>query len=457
MNLFSVLLGAFVAPSGLTLSKKTTKIMNQAALKDQSLAKTPPMGWNSWDAYSWAINESELLETAKLMSSKLSSLGYNYIVIDGGWMSPLEKPTDKPFDECSIMDACGRYIPDPGRFPSSGGGVGFKKIAEQVHALGLKFGIHMLRGVSREAVKAKLPILGTKMTFADIADPTSTCGWNNMMFGAKANMEASQAWYDSQFALWASWDVDFIKMDDISSPYHKAEIEMMARAAKKCGRPMLLSLSPGDDSPIQHAEHVSENSHMWRISGDYWDKWSDLRTNMDRLAIWAPYAKIGAWPDPDMLPLGNIKADGSTLAPTRFTRPEQISMFTLWCISRSPLILGPQLQSLDDWTLGIITNKELIDLNQKGADAREAFRDGPLIVWRSQVGSASYVAVFNTDDKPSSRPVNLARVGAVGNEAVDVWKKEALPVVHGSASPEIEPHGCVLIRVTNGPITGRKS
>jgi hypothetical protein len=397
--------------------------------------------------YLTQLNEQQFLATAEVMAQKLKRYGYRYMVIDGGWMGPATEPAG-PLD---IMDQYGRYLPDAKKFPSTLKSRSFRTLSNRIRKLGLKFGIHYLRGVPRVAAEAKLPILGSQATLDDIADRTSLCGWNNMMYGARSGSPASQAYFDSVFAQWAEWGVDFVKMDDISSPYHAAEVEMVARAAKKSGRPMVLSLSPGDENPVENAAHAAQYSHMWRISPDFWDQWSDLRRNLDRLAVWAPYARDGGWPDADMLPVGRLLMGGSggdqPERSTRFTWPEQQTLVAAWSIARSPLMIGGDLLSMDDKTIGLLTNSDLLAANQKGSDPQEVFRKGDLIGWRTTVGRDAIIALFNVGDTAWTGPLDLATFGIAGTAARDAWTQKELPIVDNVTLSKVPRHGCAVYRI----------
>ena len=219
-------------------------------------AVTPPMGWNSYDYYDTTVNEAKVKENAAYMAEHLKPFGWQYVVVDIQWYakkagSQREKYQYIPFSELE-MDAYGRLQPDKERFPSSGDGSGFTKLAEYVHGLGLKFGIHIMRGIPRVAAQNHMPVKGSSVTANQIADPSSICGWNPDMYGVR-NLPEGQAYYDSLLEMYADWGVDFIKCDDIcntnvypQNPYSaRHEIEMLAKAIQKCGREIVLSLSPG--------------------------------------------------------------------------------------------------------------------------------------------------------------------------------------------------------------------
>ena len=258
------------------------------------------------------------------------------------------------------MDEYGRLLPAVNRFPSAAGGQGFGPLAEVVHEMGLKLGIHVMRGIPRQAVHQNTPVLGTAFTARDVA-ANNVCPWNTDMYGVDPLAPGAAEYYRSLFALYASWGVDLVKVDDILFPYAAGEIELIRDAIDACGRPMVLSLSCGPID-VAHGDHVAANAEMWRMSGDFWDSWDDLVSMFDFCHTWSRYAGDGHWPDADMLPVGRVALRSSEHGLgdrlTRFTRDEQTTMLTLWCLVRSPLMLGCHLPSLDPWTLQLLTNDD---------------------------------------------------------------------------------------------------
>lgn len=279
-------------------------------------AATPPMGWNSYDYYDTTVNEEQVRANAEYMARHLKDFGWQYIVVDIQWYahgagSRREKYQYIPFSELE-MDEYGRLQPDPSRFPSSVNNAGFKPLAEYIHSLGLKFGIHIMRGIPRAAAQEHLPVKGENITADEIADPFSICGWNPDMYGVR-NCSEGQAYYDSLLELYADWGVDFIKCDDIcntnlyvNNPYSaRHEIEMLARAIERCGREIVLSLSPGP-ALIEQAWHYETYANMWRITDDFWDDWKLLKDMFRRCELWQKHVSKGCYPDCDMLPLGYL-------------------------------------------------------------------------------------------------------------------------------------------------------
>jgi alpha-galactosidase len=422
-------------------------------------AQTPPMGWNSYDAFGDTVTEAQVMANAQYMKDKLLASGYRYIVIDFRWYDPGAMGNDYRLnvDRAGVAlaaDEYGRMLPAPNRFPTAAGGEGFKPLADKLHNMGLLFGFHMMRGIPRQAVAAKTQIEGSKFTAADAGDTNDKCSWCPDMFGVRAN-GAGQAWYDAMFRLYASWGLDFIKVDDLSGPYHKPEIEMIRRAIDKCGRPIVFSTSPGPTDPGM-AAHIKANANMWRISGDFWDKWAKLDDQFDLLSHWKGVGGPGHWPDCDMIPLGHIgihctPAHGDHF--THFTHDEQRTLMTLWCLAPSPLMLGMNMPDNDQWTLDLITNKDVLAMDQDplGSPAERAatFHGGREIWTRNLAGDAKAVALFNRGDKDAQISVRADDLGLSGKYHVnDVWNaKDLADFEAGPMTVSVPPHGAVLLRL----------
>lgn len=375
-------------------------------MKNKNLcALTPPRGFNSWDCYGAAINEEQLMANARYQAEHLKEFGWEYVVCDIQWYEPTASSyyyhnfTELCFDEYS------RVIPAPNRFPSSKNGVGFKKIADDIHAMGLKFGIHILRGIPRQCVHLNTPTVTPGVTARDIAQQYSICPWNTDMYGVDAGKKGAQEYYNSLFELYASWGVDFVKVDDIANtefkphdPYSaRKEIEMIRKAIDSCGRDMVLSLSPGP-APLWEAEHLKENANMWRMSGDFWDSSEALNKMFDLCHNWYPHISEGCFPDCDMLPLGIIQLTEELpeyrARKTRFTEAEQYMVMNLWCIFRSPLMFGGEMTMMDDFTYSLITNKELLDINENSTENRPLLWDKETAVWTCKDKNGKNVFAF---------------------------------------------------------------
>ncbi|WP_232793298.1 glycoside hydrolase family 27 protein [Caulobacter hibisci] len=417
--------------------------------KPALLAPRPPMGWNSWNSFATTITEAQSLETARIMAARLLPFGYDVFTVDIQWYEPQASSYEYNRDPQPAMDGHGRLLPAPNRFPSSAGGRGFKPLADQVHALGLKFGVHLMRGIPRAAVKANLPVLGTKVRAADIADTASTCTWNPDMYGVDMSRPGAQAYYDSVFRLLASWGVDFVKMDDMSRPYdaHAPEIEAAHKAIAASGRPMILSLSPGE-TPVARADHVRRHAQMWRISDDFWDEWHMLEAQFTRLENWNEHRVPGGWPDADMLPLGRLALGKRD---SKFTPDEQRTLMTLWAVARSPLIMGGDLRHLDEPTLSLLTNRAVLAVNQASTANQPHFVEDGTRIWSARPeGSpqARYLALFNTTEKPKLVGLPLRDLGLSGAvSARDLWSGADLGRVSGRVEQTLPPHGAALLRL----------
>jgi alpha-galactosidase len=442
-------------------------------------APTPPMGWNSWDCVGAGVSEADTMANADYMDQHLKSHGWNIVTIDIQWYEP-QAHTDAYRPNAALeMDANGRLLPAANRFPSTKETRSFRPIADALHAKGLKFGLHLLRGIPRQAVQQNVPILGADdVHAADIADTKNICRWNGDMYGVDMTKPGAQAYYDSVFALLASWDLDFIKVDDLSRPYHKAEIEAIRSAIDKTGRPIVFSTSPGE-TPVTEGEHIAAHANMWRVSDDFWDSWPALYEQFTRLNNWTPFRGPGHWPDADMLPLGNIRTWNLKANRTHFTHDEQITLMTLWSIARSPLILGANLPENDEFTLSLLTNDEVLAVNQRSKNNWQVSRDHDHIVWVADVPESKdkYVAIFNTAPapvdggrhrgpasaraatSPASPPdpaatqpatvsVPLAELGFGGACQVrDLWTHQDLPRATDTISATVNSHGAALYRI----------
>lgn len=423
-------------------------------------AITPPMGWNSWDCYGAAVTEEELRGNADYMAKHMKQYGWQYIVCDIQWYEPKADSTEYHKFTPLVMDEYSRLMPAENRFPSAAGGKGFTPIAEYVHNLGLKFGIHIMRGIPRQAAHQNTAIKGCTATAREIAHPFSICSWNTDMYGVDANVPGAQEYYNSLFELYASWGVDFVKVDDICVTEYKphdlysakSEIELIYNAINTCGRDMVLSLSPGP-AMIEQAEHLTKHANMWRMTGDLWDYWDSLNRMFDRCRTWAPHVKEGCWPDCDMLPLGHIAiryGDSKTAnRQTRFTKNEQLTMMTLWCIFRSPLMMGGEMRDNDEWTLGLLTNEEVLSLLSTTSGAEEIMNTEGKIVWKTTDNSGNtYVALFNTTEEETIVTAPFSMLGISGAKEVrDLWDKKDLGKTM-LLSRTIPSHGAGLYRLS---------
>lgn len=425
-----------------------------------TIAKTPPMGWNSWDCYGASVNEEQLKGNADYMARHLKQFGWEYIVCDIQWYEPKAKSTEYNHFYPLAIDEYSRLIPAVNRFPSTAAGAGFRPIADYIHSLGLKFGIHIMRGIPRQAVHAATPIKGSNATARDIAQSYSICPWNTDMYGVNPDAEGAQDYYNSLFELYARWGVDYVKVDDICNteykpmqPYSaKREIEMIRKAIDHCERPMVLSLSPGP-AVIDEAEHLCQNANLWRMTGDFWDNWDQVYAMFERCNMWSKYVSTGCWPDCDMLPLGHIAINTAGHDQhSRFcslSKDEQITMMTLWCIFRSPLMVGAELRDNDEWTLSLLTNSEVLRLIKHSLGARQIMRTGDTIVWASNdEDGGKYVAFFNTSFTPTYPEISFEKLGISGTyKTRDLWMHKDIGEFTGRIGTKVSGHGAKLFKL----------
>ncbi len=411
------------------------------------IAKTSPMGWNSWDCYGPSVDEKTVRANAEYMAKNLKQYGWEYIVVDIQWSQPTAASHEYvPFaDLC--MDEYGRLIPAENRFPSSAGGKGFAPLAEYIHSLGLKFGIHIMRGIPRQAVHKNVKIKGTDKTARQIASTYRICQWNPDMYGVDADKDGAKAYYDSIFELYASWGVDFIKCDDICREMSHAEEEliMLSDSMKNCGRDMVLSLSPGP-AILEKAELYKQTAHMWRITDDFWDKWELLYTMFERAEKWCTHTGAGNWPDADMLPVGAILQNYDKNNRTKFTQDEQYTMLTLWSIFRSPLMIGGEMTVMDDFTLKLLTNEGILGMHKDARHAHQVWRreiDGvEHVLWVASCAKGGfYLAVFNAGEADSEICINLEDVEIEGKvSGKELWSEEAV-TAEDKLSVKLPKHG----------------
>ena len=415
------------------------------------VAKTPPMGWNSWDCYGAAVTEEIVKANADYIAKHMKDYGWEYIVVDIQWYQPTASShAYEPFSDVR-MDEYGRLLPAINRFPCAAGDAGFAPLAKYVHDLGLKFGIHIMRGMPRMAPHKDLPIKNSKYTARDVANPNSICAWNPDMYGLKCEEQEEGAldYYKSIFELYASWGVDYVKVDDIAReyPHCRKEIEIISKARLESGRDIVLSLSPGP-APLHEAEHLKQHANMWRITDDFWDNWDLLLNMFERAEKWCTHSGPGHWPDADMLPVGALRQVYQDDTWTRFTENEQITMMTLWCMMRSPLMVGADLPKNDDFTLKLLTNKGVLEILSTTHCAHQVYRNENEIVWLApaRTNSTCYVAVFNISDEDREISIAPEKMDLDYTKAVELWSHEEI-AVKDIITSKVGSHGAKIYRM----------
>lgn len=425
------------------------------AEKGFQLAQKPPMGWNSYNCFGGNVTEAEVKANADYMAEKLKQYGWEYVVVDFLWYCDDQDSWQKFKNRRphQYIDEYGRLIPSVKLHPSSEGGKGLKPLGDYIHSKGLKFGLHIMRGIPRQAIAGNTPVKKSTAKAAEIANLPDTCIWYGGLAGVNMTKAGAQEYYNSLFELYAEWGVDYIKVDDISFPYHADEIEAVRKAIDNCGRPIVLSLSPGP-AFIGNPKHLRENANMWRISGDFWDKWDALKRQLELCRDWAPLVTQGHWPDADMLPLGklNIRTElkDHPVRTTNFTRDEQYFLMTLWSIFRSPLMFGGNLPDNDEFTTSLITNEEVIRVNQNSTENKEiSFKNG-ISIWTAKdiENPVKYLAMLNISDSVVHITCTPEELGvSSGSLFRDLWKKADIGSFGNSIVLSIPAHGAVLYSV----------
>ena len=420
-------------------------------------ALTPPMGWNSWDCYYSSVTEAEVLQNAAYLRDSLLQYGWEYVVVDIRWYAnhpSLGGGTYNQTDPDCVLDAYGRYLPSPTRFPSAldadGNNIGFTALADSIHAMGLKFGIHIMRGLPKY-------ILDDKSAYSLYGDSTTTGGrWTRVYSSTTPactwladnltirNNTYGQLYYNSIVDLYASWGVDFIKVDDMSRPFYTNEISMLRNAIDQCGRPIVLSLSPGK-TDLSYAETCLEKANMWRMMDDLWDSWSSVKAVFAEADDWQPYYRPGNYADCDMLPLGHIAMtiadDGYASADagrdTYLSEDEQTTLMTLWGMAHSPLFFGGELTMNDAFTNSLLTNEEYLWMHHYAVDSHQLSDDDGQIVWTGidPATGDRYLALFAEDYSSSaaaaySGEITRSNSGPVELEA-DISGASTLTIIIG--------------------------
>lgn len=438
--------------------------INIISAQHSNIAQKPPLGWNSYNCFGSAVHEDEVKANADYMAQHLKQYGWQYIVVDFLWAyanppySNIGNPFQKRLDDGSYipwlaMDEYGRLMPDVNKFPSAFQNKGFKALSNYVHSLGLQFGIHVMRGVPRQAVWAKTKVLGADEITADmIVDTTSTCEWLNHMYGLDMSKKGAQEYLNSLLQLYASWGVDFIKVDDLSRPYHKAEIEGYKKAIENCGREIVFSTSPGA-TPLKDSAHIKQYANMWRMADDFWDNWKEIIAMMNYAKQWQNVGGAGHWPDCDMLQIGKLSKRGPVGFErySRFTDDELKTHITFWCIYQLPLMIGgnlPENRALED---SLLMNEEVLAVDQNAVHPQCVYMDSAKAIWTSHVenSAAINVALFNLKSEPANILLDFANIGLKNKASIrDLWKRKDLGIYKNKFQQTINAHGCLLLRVS---------
>ncbi|MCG3148729.1 MAG: hypothetical protein PCFJNLEI_02174 [Verrucomicrobiae bacterium] len=419
-----------------------------------ALTPRPPLGWNSYDCLGCVANERRLLENLRVFVERLQPHGYEYFVLDGGWYRQHElgdREFPVPGEPCTVgVDEFGRPQPAPVWFPN-----GVAAIAAACHAHGVRFGIHMMRGIPRVAVERNLPIAGTAWRARDVANPADGCSWCPDNCGVNVAHPGGRAYYASVIVQLADWGVDFIKYDDmIPAP---DEVDAVADALAACPRPMVLSLSPGDG---HHSDRWAtyQRANLIRLTGDIWDdrdgfaqvfeRWQKLQ---DRLATWP----AGCWVDQDMIPFGELClwnpdrgvpvghvafAGKGVHRRCQFTPAQQRTFLTMRALGASPLFMGGHLPGTDDATFALLTDPDLLACNQNATPGHVTMLSDTLALWQSPERDApqrGWLGLFNRD------PQNVQTV-SLDPVRLDLPRKTEFHVIWGET--QLLPDDVLFVR-----------
>ncbi|BBN14401.1 alpha-galactosidase [Marchantia polymorpha subsp. ruderalis] len=449
------------------------------------LAASPPRGWNSYDSFSWLVTEQEFLANAEYVAQNLLERGYEYVVVDFLWYRKNETGASV-HGGTDIIDQWGRLQPDPTRWPSSKGGLGFSLVAERVHSLGLKFGIHVMRGISLAAVQANTSILGTENARAqNIARLDDSCKWMPESFvGVNTSIYEGRAFIRSLYEQYASWGVDFVKHDCVfGTDLELEEVKTVSEILADLARPVLYSLSPGIGTSTDLAHQVGQYVNAYRVTGDTWDRWNQVRNHFDTARDFASSGLTGAsglrgysWPDFDMLPLGWLTDPDANQGPHRtcdLSETEQRTLMTLWAIAKSPLFYGGDLRNMNNFTLSLITNSIMLEVNAKSRNNMEVNVQYPSSAARRMKASTTnvdsddkrvwaacgdsgqvYLAVFNLGRREKTLAIPIDQIIQALRQrdpqslwkcsGTEAWTNESVEIEHGVLSIEVPSHGSYL-------------
>jgi alpha-galactosidase len=433
------------------------------------IAPKPPLGWNSFDSYGVYLHEKAAMENLEAMAKHLEPYGYEYFVIDNGWFGeyklkpgtlyPLEKHAgDVNLNEYGHVIASKTYFAD-----------GLKPIIDRCHELGLKFGLHMMRGIPRKAYDMNVTIKGTSYKARDIADtvPDYNCTWCAYNYGVDMSKPGAQQWYDGLIQHLADMGVDMIKYDDIV-PY-PAEVEAVANAIKKTGKPILLSLSPGGDVPPDAIKSF-QMANMLRVTKDVWDHAHYIDDCFDAWKKWTGKESANFWIDMDMIPFGQLlmmsprkemQEEGDKnavrLAGNGYRRWQQYSqdqMFTfitLRALSASPLMVGGDLPTMDGFSLRLLTDPDMLACNQNGVMGKLVSENDGIEVWKTpEKGGENkgWVGVFNRTNRLKTITLSPAFLGLAETTLYDVWKGRKKHKLSSASVIEIDVNadGVVFLR-----------
>lgn len=385
------------------------------------IALTPPMGWNSWNVYGSKVTQALVLANAKaVVSSGLINHGWSYMNIDDTWQGKRGGKWDA--------------IQPDDKFPN------MKRLSDEIHQMGLKFGVYSTPWVESYAHHIGGSANNPEGTFEPVKENVPR---NRKMFPYAIGQ---YTFVDQDVKQWAAWDVDYLKYD--WNPIELPETKKMYDALRESGRDIFLSLS--NSTPFAHIDSLSHYANSWRTGGDIRDNWKSIKSRLYSQDKWAPYAGPGHWNDPDMLVVGYV-GWGHNEHLTHLTPDEQYTHISAWCLMSAPLLLGCDLTKLDPFTLSLLTNDEVLALDQDpmGKQATMVYRDeeNGMILAKDLADGSKGAGLFNTGDQGTKEMVlKWDELGISGPYIVrDLWRQKDLGTFNGEFKTEVPEHGVVLV------------
>jgi alpha-galactosidase len=392
----------------------------------ERIALTPPMGWNSWNCWAGSVDQEKMLRSARaLAASGLAEHGWVYVNIDDSWQGKRAGPL--------------HAIQPNARFPD------IKALCDEIHALGLKAGIY------------STPWTTSYACYVGGSSNNPDGSWSRPVISKEEKRRIVNKnimpwaigryhFMDADAKQWAQWGFDYLKYD--WNPIEPPDVEEMSLALRYCGRDIVYSLS--NSAPFEHAADYARLANCWRTSGDIRDTWASMTHNGFNEDPWMPYADPGHWNDPDMLVVGQV-GWGHPHA-SRLTPDEQYTHISLWCLLSAPLLLGCDMEKLDPFTIGLLTNDEVLALDQDelGEQATRVAERGSIDTYAKPLADGSWaVGLFNRGETPIVATVAWSELGLSGSRAVrDLWRQRDVGVFPQRFSAEVAPHGVALIQLT---------
>ena len=427
--------------------------LHNASAEDNGLERTPVLGWSSWSFIRKDPTADKMKAQAlALHNSGLQKLGYEYINLDDFWYQC-------PGPQGPNVDPYGRWITDPAKFPPQGETDGIKVVADYIHSLGMKFGIYVTPGLSKQAVSRNTPIKGTSYTAAQIAEPSVTENNYNCkgMIRIDYNKPGAQEYTNSWADMLAAWGIDYIKIDGMKDS-NAADVKAWSSAIRQSGRPMILNVTQGDFTTAL-APTLTQYANQWEFAPDVecyrcekgsssypLTSWADIAKRFNYVAEWQRYSGPGGFNDYDSLEIGN--GDGDGLTPVE--RQTQIS---LWALGAAPLILGIDLTHLDPTDVRrYLENSEVLAVDQDSIAAKRVLHTGNQQVFvKKEPNGSVIVGLFNTGGKAEEVSVPASSLALPENKGGyslhDLWSGETKKTT-SAISAVVPSHGVVLYRVS---------